>query len=82
MTKDNLRWGKSVESDKKRYEPEDGINRLHGKLGRREQQREKGNIASHRQRPEGTEETTISQCYQAERDDDNQDGFFVDMPAE
>lgn len=39
-------------------------------------------MASHSQRPKGTEIATVFECEEAEWDDDEQDSLLVNMPAE
>jgi hypothetical protein len=39
-------------------------------------------MPGHGQRPEGTEISAVFECQQAERDYDEEDGLFVDVPSE
>jgi len=77
-----LRWCKSVESQKEQYEPKDCINSLDGELCSCEQERKQRDVTRHGQRAEGAEVSTVAEGHQAERDDDKQNCFLMNVPAE
>jgi len=76
------RGGEVIKRNQEENQPEDGVGRLDGELGRREQQREERDVARHGQGPEGAEIPAVLQGDEAEGDDDEEDGLLMDMPPE
>lgn len=72
----------SVKDKQKQDQPEDGIYRLDGKLGGREEQREKRDMARYRQRSEGAKIPSILEGNQTEWNYDEQNCLLMNMPAE
>lgn len=78
----DLRWSKLVKRHQKGYQPEDGVDRLDGELLSREQKREERDMTRNRKWSESSEMSTVFECNQAERNDNQQNCLLVDMPAE
>lgn len=72
---------RSIKYQDEKNEPEDSINSLNRELCGREDKREKGYMPCHRQRPKGTEISSILQCHKAEGYYDKEDGFLMNMPT-
>lgn len=71
-----------VEHVKEQYQPEDGVYRLEGELGGGEEQREERYVSGDCERLEGAVVPAVFERDQAERDDDQENGLFVHVPAE
>jgi len=63
-------------------EPENSVDDFDRELHRREQQREQADVSRDGERSEGPQVSPVFEREQAEREDDEQDGLFVDVPAE
>ena len=77
-----LRWCQTVEGKEEGHEPENRVCNLDREFGSCEEQWEQTDVACHSQWAEGTEVATIVERDQAERNDDQQNRFLVDVPAE
>lgn len=72
----------AVEHEEKQDQPEYRICDFDGKLRSIEQEREQRDMTCHREGSEGAQMTPVFERQQAERDDDEQDGLLVHVPAE
>ena len=71
-----------VKHVEEQYQPEDGVHRLERELGGCEEEREERHVSGDRERLEGAVVSPIFERDQAERDDDEEDGLLVHVPAE
>lgn len=78
----DLRRRETVESEQEGDEPEDGVGDFDGKFGDREEQGEQADVPGDGERAERSQVSSVFQRDQAEGYDDEQDGFFVHVPAE
>lgn len=72
----------AVEDQQHRDQPEDGVDDFGGEIHSREEQRKQAHVARDGKGSEGAKVASVLERQQAERDDDEEDGFFVDVPAE
>lgn len=73
---------KPVKRRHEQYEPEDGIDRLYWEFLGGEKQRKQRDVSGNCQWSECAQIPSILQSYQTERDDHQQYGFLVNVPAE
>lgn len=71
-----------VKHEQEQNQPQDGVDRLDGELGRGEEQGEERDVTGHGKRTERAEVPAIFQCDQAEGNDDQEHCLFMDVPAE
>lgn len=71
-----------VKGEEEQDQPKHGVDRLDREFGGSEEQREQRNMAGYRERPERTEIPPVFERDQTEGDNDEENGFFVDVPAE
>jgi hypothetical protein len=71
-----------IKDKQKQHQPQDGVDRLDGKLSGGEEQREKRDMTGYRQGSEGAKIPSILQGNETERDDDKKDRLLVDVPTE
>lgn len=77
-----LRWREMVKGQEEHHEPGNGVNGLDGELGGGEEEREERDMAGDGQRSESTQISAVGEGNEAEWDDDQENRFFVHMPAE
>jgi Ni/Co efflux regulator RcnB len=72
----------AIENKQHCDQPEDRIDDLNWEFHCREEEREQANMTGDGKWSEGSKVASVLQCEQAERDDHQQYGLLVDMPAE
>jgi hypothetical protein len=80
--RDILRWCQTVEGKEESHEPEDCVCNLDREFGGCKEQRKQTDVACHSQWAESTEVPAVVECNKAEGNNNQQDGFLVDVPAE
>jgi hypothetical protein len=78
----DLRWCQAVEGEQERHEPEDRVCYFDGEFGSCEQQREQADVACYGEWAESSQVSAVVERDETEGNDDKQDSFFVDVPAE
>lgn len=73
---------KSIKSKQEQHKPENRIDSFDWEFRSSEEQRKEWDVTSYRERTEGTEVATVFEGDEGEGDDDEEDGLFVDVPAE
>lgn len=78
----DLRRCQSIECQQKQDKPEDGVRCLDREFLCREEQRKQRDVTRHGKWPKGSKVSAVLEREEAERDDDQQNGFFMYVPAE
>ena len=79
---EDIRRRKSIKREQEQNEPKDCVHCFDRKLSCCEEQWKKRNMTGYCQRSESTKISPVSQCDQAEGDENSEDSFLMHMPAE